>query len=747
MNNNFDLDSIKNLLNSNDVKDSDASFSLDDILKDYGSDIKANENVLGNHMPQDVIVNNVNADSKDNLKIEDVIEKPDGYSLTGAFEAIRGEKNTDSNVEPLEEEFSVGEGEIILQTDDSNEIVAEIEQKRFFNTQLFNSIKDENSSNVKESIASFASGNDEEEDDGEEEFFKPVEPTEEIDDYDKQEDREDIISELKKINSNATLRSTFTFVMAIVSGLFFAMSSGWISLPWINVISEFKMIGAISFVVSLLATVVNISSLITGLKYISRLKFSTEVFLLIIFILNSILDVTNLFKSATSDALLISFDFIYILFLYFNIFSKKLIAKTIYKNFLISSADGPKSVVNKPNSEEALNDIMLETGCSADIVYASKTEFVSDFITKSFKDFYSSHSRLNLIIAFVILVLSFVNFIYKGDAFDALIYAISAFCVSYPILFAFSFAVPMYLNNKKTRRFGGVMVGSQSSIELSDVQTLIVDDADIFNSSLNGIRLYGDSLIDDAILYLNALYNKVGGPLKKLFSDMLSDDISSLPRIDEIYYHDTMGYSGLIHSKVFVAGNKKLMDHFGVEVDDSEYEILYQQKSKHVLFVAYDGKLMGVFLLSYFLSHGVKKAFEICEKNQIAVCIAERDANINERTLFDAYKPKEKVLFNIISFRTARNCFDKFEVKHKTPSLLISHTGIKGLAAALHSCKTLQFAVKTNKIITKIASILAIPLITFLLFMSEPSSNLAAQVLIYQALWSMPILFVSLFSK
>jgi deoxyribodipyrimidine photo-lyase len=40
-----------------------------------------------------------------------------------------------------------------------------------------------------------------------------------------------------------------------------------------------------------------------------------------------------------------------------------------------------------PGNEEAVNDIMLETGCTDDIVYASKTQFVSDFISKSFKDF------------------------------------------------------------------------------------------------------------------------------------------------------------------------------------------------------------------------------------------------------------------------------------------------------------------------------------------------------------------------
>ena len=82
----------------------------------------------------------------------------------------------------------------------------------------------------------------------------------------------------------------------------------------------------------------------------------------------------------------------------------------------------------------------------------------------------------------------------------------------------------------------------------------------------------------------------------------------------------------------------------GSQVDTSPY----QQKSKHVLFVAYDGKLLGVFLLSYSLGHGVKYAFELCEHDQISVAIAERDANINIETLKNNYSPKDISLFKII---------------------------------------------------------------------------------------------------
>ena len=747
MSDKFDLDSLKDLINTSSSEGEKSSFSLDDIMNDYGKEKKSVDDAVVNILSEKQSVVTVEETVVDDFEIK----KPEGYSLTGAFEAIRSAKKESNDfVPPVEQDNKEAEDKdsICENESEGKEIIVDIEKKRFFDTETFNSIKEKSTSDVRETIVSFANGeSDEEDNDEDEEFFKPHEPTEEIDDFENQEDREDIISELKKMNASASLVMTFTFVLTVISGLLFAVCQSWIKIPSIDFSSDYKLYTTIISVITVVATLININTIKNGIKSIIKLNRSSDSFLVLIFISDILLNVTYLFSSEKSTNTIVLFDFIYLLLLLLNIYSKKLIAKTVYKNFVIASADGAKTVVNMPGSEEAVNDIMLETGCSDDIVYASKTELVSDFISKSFKDFDFSDGILNTVLAFIIIAMSVVNFFIKGSLYNALIYAVSAFCVTVPIIYSLSFAINLFVNSNKTRRQGGVIVGTESAQKLKDVQTFIVDDADVFNVSLNGIRLYGDSLIDDAILYLNALYNRVGGPLKRLFHDMLSDDILSLPRIDEIYYHDTMGYSGLIHSKVFIVGNKKLMDHFGVEVDDSEYEIIYQQKSKHVLFVAYDGKLMGVFLLSYFLSPGVSKAFRVCEKNQIAVCIAERDAGVNEKTLFNVYQPKEKILFNIISFRTARKCFDKFEVSNKMPSLLISNTGIKGLATSLHCCKTMSFAHKTNNIISVIASVIAVPLVTFLLFLSEPTSVLSTQVLAYHALWMIPALFVSLFSK
>lgn len=746
----FDLDSIKKMIGSVDLKDRTTdSFSLDDIIKDFGCGIQQD---LSNTTELDTeentnIASSVIKDTKQ-ISISDDIEKPDGFSLTGAFEAIANDKNI-SVCSVCEENESCEIDHDVIDTSlteivSDKEIHTVIERQRFFDTETFNSIKDKTPANIKASMISFANG-EEESDDGEEAYYTVAEPTEEIDDFNEPNDREDIIQELKKILSSASVRTFFTFVFAVISTLLFSVSNGWISLPGINADNNIKTFAIICIGIYIITSIVNARTLANGIKSLLKGRVSVETYIFLVFVFNTIINVMFLISGENEKP--ITFDFLYVLMLFFYIYSKKAIAQTIYKNFLISSADGNKSVINRPDNEEALNDIMVETGCVSDVVYASKTEFVSDFIHNSFKDFELKEGILNTVFGIIIFALAIIKYISTQDALSALIYITAALCVTMPLLCVASFSIPLYINSKKARKLGGIIIGSSSSEELKDVQTVIVDDADVFKTNLNGIRLYGDSCIDDAILYLNSLYSKVGGPLKSLFSEMLSENISSLPRIDEIYYHENMGYSGLIHSKTFVAGNKSLMDHFGVDVDDNEYEILYQQKSRHVLFVAYDGKLMGVFLLSYSLLHGVSKAFEICEKNQIAVCIAERDPAVNKKTLFDSYKAKDSVLFNIISFRVARKCFDKFDTQERSSSLLISNTGLKGLMAALRSSKAMRFAHKANRVISVLSSFLALPLITFLLFFSDPSASLQTQILVYHLLWSLPMLFVSIFSK
>lgn len=741
MDDRLNIDELKKYLS--DYEQGDSKFTIDDIIASNSKKAETEK-----------------AEQESNSEIETDVVKPDGISITGAFEAIRMQKSEAKAFNDIENTSRVALNESDVSDNDDNsepeqenehlsvEITSEINNQRFFDTEMFNSIKSKSSGEVKNSLASFAKG-EEEQDDGEREISFTAELTEEIDDFETPEEKEDILLDLKKMNSSASFKFGITFVFALASGLFYAAVGLGISIPAIDLTVSSKLFVSLSLALSVAATLININSVFKGFISLFKFKCTPETMLSLAFVSNAALNICYLVNDVTFSGKYISFDFIYILLLTFNIFSKKIMAKNILKNFLIAASDGQKTVVDRPQIEEIANDIMLETGNGGDILYASKSKFVSEFIHNSFKDFdlCSKSSGFNMFLTVAVLAFAVMIFVFSQSGAHAIAYAAGAFCVVTPILYTFSLAAPIFINSRKARKFGGAIVGSESAYALEDAQTLIVDDSDVFNIALNGIRLYGESSIDDAIIFLCSLFNTVGGPLKKLFMDMLGDNVSSLPRADEIYYHDTMGYSCLVHSKVFVVGNKKLMNHFGIDVDDSEFEIIYQQKQKNALFVAYDGKLTGVFLLSYSFAHGVSNAFSLFESDQMNVAIAERDANITSELLNNCYKATDKSLFKVMNFRTARNCFGKFELKNKTPSILLSNTGLKGIAYAFHGCRSMLFAIKSSNVIKIISSIMALILITFLLFFSEPSGSLPTHILIYQVLWSLPILFVSLFSK
>ena len=734
--------------NTNKLNDDSFEAELDAILRDFG-DFDDDFNTVIDDTNTDFMDDfsgdaSVRSESADT----DKIEKPDGVSITGAFEAIRSEKNM-SSAALSSADNAAGSAPSVAVSDEmkseSNEILDDIPRMRFFDTDTFESVKQKSS--TENPIASFAkNGGTEQDVEGEE--VPVIEPTEEIDDYESEDDREDVLAELKKLKTSATFKTVFTFLLACVSAALYVVFYAGINVPGIDITYDTVVYLPFILAISVAASVVNAFSLTDGIKSLFKLKAIPESFLALIFIFSSVLDVCYIVLKTPAEKCVI-FDLLYLIMLFFCIAAKRLIVVNMYKNFLVASADGSKLVINNQQQDELINDIIVDTGCPNEIAYASRSEFVKGFIRRSFCDFdvcnkYTSPGIVMLVSAFAVTI---INYIVVKSFTNSLMLFVGAMCAVSPIVQGINFALSLSGNSKRARKNGGVIIGSKSCAELDDVQTVVTDDTELFGVTLNGIRFYADESADDVILYLNSLYRVTGGPLKSLFENMLSDDIKSLPRIDDIYYHEDMGYSALINSKIFLAGNRNLMDHFGIHVDDSEYEIIYRQKSKHVLFAAYDNKIVGVFLLSYTMPNSVKNALKLCERDQLCLVIAKHDENVNSDTLFYHYNTQDKLLFKIMNFGNAQRCVSKLIADASAQSQITSRTGLSGLIKALHGCKSIKFAISANRVIRIMSSVIALGLVAFLSFFSGITGSFPLQILVYQLLWLIPELFISIFSK
>ena len=94
MSNKFDLDNIKSFIDNSENSSKSSDFLLSDILKDFSSN-KENKKETITTVEQDINDSkNVKIDFQKHSVIDEDVKKPEGYSLTGAFEAIKTEKNT-----------------------------------------------------------------------------------------------------------------------------------------------------------------------------------------------------------------------------------------------------------------------------------------------------------------------------------------------------------------------------------------------------------------------------------------------------------------------------------------------------------------------------------------------------------------------------------------------------------------------------------------------------------------------------
>ena len=215
--------------------------------------------------------------------------------------------------------------------------------------------------------------------------------------------------------------------------------------------------------------------------------------------------------------------------------------------------------------------------------------------------------------------------------------------------------------------------------------------------------------------------------------------------MDDIYYHEGLGYSCLIHSKLFLIGNKELMEQFNIEFP-AEFFNLKLKESHFPVYVAYHKSAEGVFITSYERSKRTADAIDLIEKEGVSVGIVSGNFLFNLDVLKRLYPSIQLDLFHLISPKTGAECKKLLECQEKSSDLLASISGPKGLAACLYGASKLLSALKINTVIRVVYPLIAMALM-FFIALAGYSANTALQILAFQAIWFLPVWTVCTFCK
>ncbi len=620
-------------------------------------------------------------------------------------------------------------------------------------TDLFEKIKEEKCAHKladqdKSPIRRLLDGDEDENEEGDElparsALYDDVQ--EDIEDYESAAERDEIYRDLKNTVGKMAVKSLAFFALAALS--LYLLFAGFHPVLFGNQ-TETVWYPICFLAVDLLCLVLSLRVFSGGLLLLLRGRASTDTLLALLWGSLMVVRVCGIIRSSLFPVALY-LEPMLVIGLYFNVLARKKIASNIKKNFKQIAADGDKLTVTLPPCCETNNDLILETGEGGDVLYAHKTGLVSRFIDHSYSDFewdqkgYPFFFMLLVLIAAGTIALSQL-----AGAGTAILFPAAALAISTPFFARYFYGAAIWQNGRRIRKNGGVLTSAASAKKLEDADLVLMQDQEFLGEEavlLQGVKALGDMQIDTLITNLAALFRYLNTPLKPLFMKMIDQQTVALPRVDDIYYHEGLGYSCLIHSKLFLVGSADLMRQFHIPFADKMLQMKFGA-CKYPVCVSYHKSPAGVFIVSYERYQQVDEAISLAEKERVSVGVVTKDFHFDRALLEALYRPAEPELFHFISTKTGEACLPLLCRQEKSADLLASRTGMKGIMAGLLGASKLLTSLKINLAIRFIYAILSLTLI-FFIALNGFSVNTTVHILIFQTIWLLPVYLVCTFCK
>ncbi len=314
---------------------------------------------------------------------------------------------------------------------------------------------------------------------------------------------------------------------------------------------------------------------------------------------------------------------------------------TIAKNFLfLTELDknelyAADTIENTADVKRLAQDSVIG---GSDIRYSSKAKFAGSFLSYSFAG--DSTDDLCAWLVPVTAAVSFFLAVLVGLVKKDVAYAFSIFgcamAMSVPVSAAIALALPLSRADNQLREDGAFLSSYAAAFEYETTNVIAVDAADLFPASccdIHGMKPFGGVRIDEAILTAASMILAVGGPIGSLLSNVVMGRKELLMPVEHLIYEDRLGLSGCIRNRCVVLGNRRMMENHNIEIPHEAKEARYARHGRRVLYLADNGKLIALFVVSYGTDRRIVEQVRKIEENGINILVRATDPNITEKTI------------------------------------------------------------------------------------------------------------------
>ncbi len=410
--------------------------------------------------------------------------------------------------------------------------------------------------------------------------------------------------------------------------------------------------------------------------------------------------------------------------------------------FEIASAPGQGKYVAAHMSEEETARIGGDDP-DALALCAEKCGFVENYFARTEKvrtgDFAINRYLVPITLT-VALIAAIVDGVRGGGGLSAVSTFDAVLAIGLPALIFLGGSYPLYSAAKKLFKSESALIGETAPEEYAGASVICFDDADAFPSygvSLENLRIYGKGDIETIIEQMGAVFGKLGGPLRHVFSLMTADCPRPYHTKIEAICED--GVCARVDGKTLFIGSASYMEANGLVVSDKSDELGGKRFS--TMYLAQDGALRAKFFIRYTVDGGFETMVRKLTRHGIASVILTGDSNISDELLarsMDLSRLPVKVV--------RRRGFENTLHGERADSGVVTRGGVSDLVGAVTMCDKLCRVFTTLKA-AKIASVVicaALCAVAGWLGMGNAASSMYAAI--YQLFWLIPCLLVSKFN-
>lgn len=417
-------------------------------------------------------------------------------------------------------------------------------------------------------------------------------------------------------------------------------------------------------------------------------------------------------------------------------------------DFIISEGDKYclENIANKIDSQIISRGILDDE--NPIIKTSVKTDFPTNFMEISCKT--EPSNRLVRILAPISWIISAIVLAFVGltQGINAGINAaICALAVSTPATLLFMMNSLLTDLSEQLEKYSSRVCGFDGVNMAIATDAMVLEASSLFGKQscdIYGIKVFNNTKVDDAIIYAAAVITQTKSPLASAFDDVIIGKQSILPKVEKITYEESMGTSAWVYGRKVLVGNRNLLIRHGVEVPTETFEKQHTTKNRKALYLAVNGKIMAMFVVSYSADPDLKRELKKLEKSGITLIVKSCDPNINEESLTKLFA-LPKGFIRVMNYSASR-VYEKYSdmTVQKSPCYIIHDGSAKSFIGAVRGAFSTSSCKKLIYFLTSFGSALGIFAVVLMCILGGFNQLTSTACTVFLSIWN---LFVYIISK